>query len=263
MGFVHSTEFGSFVDGPGVRFVVFLAGCPLRCRYCHNPDAWTCKPGQRTEATDVLQQIERSAAFLSSAGGGVTVSGGEPLAQPEFAHELLRGSKALGLHTALDTSGYLSDRLTDEMLGDIDLVLLDIKAFDPGKYRDLTGVELEPTLRLAERLSAACKPVWIRYVLVPGLTDDRADVAALAAYVRGLSSVERIEILPFHQMAQHKWEELGLPYSLADARPPTAEEVARATALFEAEGLEVGRGRFTPCTPTTKERDCDALTASR
>lgn len=257
MGFVHSIEVGSFVDGPGMRYVVFLAGCPLRCQYCHNPDAWTCHPGQRTDAESVLAQIERSAAFLKAGDGGVTVSGGEPLAQAKFAHEILRGAKALGLHTALDTSGYLGERLTDEMLGDIDLVLLDIKSIDEQTYRDLTGVDLEPTLTLAERLSATCQPMWVRFVLVPGLTDDAVQIAALARFIGRLASVERVEILPFHQMAQHKWAELGLPYRLAATKPPTAEQIDRATALFEAEGLTVGQARFTPCTPAEKDGDRD------
>lgn len=249
VGFVHSIELGSFVDGPGVRFVVFIAGCPLRCQYCHNPDAWRCKPGQRTSAKTVLAQIEHSAAFLKSGDGGVTVSGGEPLAQAEFAHEIIAGAKALGLHTALDTSGFLSDRLTEEMLSDIDLVLLDIKAFDPDKYRELTGVELAPTLELAERLAAACKPTWIRYVLVPDLTDDPADITAVARYVAQLKNVERLEVLPFHQMAAHKWRELGLTYRLAATQPPTDEEVARAVALFEDEGIVVGRSHAVRCKP--------------
>jgi len=248
MGFVHSIEVGSFVDGPGVRFVVFVAGCPLRCQYCHNPDAWRCRTGQRMDAATVLTQIERSSAFLRAGGGGVTVSGGEPLAQAEFTHEILKGSKALGLHTAIETSGYMGDYMTDEMLDDIDLVLLDIKSFNERSYRDLTGVELAPTLAFAERLSAMCKPMWVRFVLVPRLTDNLDDISELAKYVSGLSSVERVEVLPFHQMAQHKWQELGIPYLLKDTQPPSPAEVARVAALFEAEGLPVGREHVTPCT---------------
>lgn len=253
MGYVHSIEVGSFVDGPGVRFVVFLSGCPLRCRYCHNPDAWSCHAEQRTEASDILNQIERATDFLKSSGGGVTLSGGEPLAQPDFAFELLRGAKELGLHTALDTSGYLGDRATDEMLGAVDLVLLDIKSFDEGTYKDLTGVDLEPTLTFAERLSAMCKPMWIRYVLVPGLTDNAGDISALARFIGRLTSVERVEILPFHQMAEHKWKELGLEYSLKGTEPPTSEQVQAAVDLFAAEGISVGQGRFAPCAPSDEK----------
>jgi pyruvate formate lyase activating enzyme len=258
MGFVHSIEMGSFVDGPGVRFVVFLSGCPLRCRYCHNPDAWSCHADQRTEAAEILAKIERAAPFLKSAGGGVTVSGGEPLAQPEFTHEILQGAQALGLHTALDTSGFLSDRVTEEMLGVIDLVLLDIKSINESRYQELTGVELEPTLAFAERLSAICKPMWVRFVLVPGVTDDPEDIAGLARFIGRLSNVERVEVLPFHQMAEHKWTELGFEYSLRDTPPPSAEQVQAAVDLFAAEGISVGRGRFVPCMPSDEKGDPDA-----
>ena len=253
-GYVHSLEVGSFVDGPGTRFVVFLAGCPLRCLYCHNPDA--CRiSGDPTDSDEIVAKIARTAGFLSAGGGGVTVSGGEPLAQAAFALDILRGARALGLHTALDTSGFLGDRVTDEMLDSLDLVLLDIKSFDPGTYREVTGVDVEPTLHLAQRLSDACKPMWIRFVLVPGLTDDPTNIAGLARFVAGLSSVERVEIVPFHQMGRHKWEELGLPYRLSDTKPPTADEIRRVKELFEAEGVIVGDGLFAPCAPKTKPRE--------
>lgn len=245
-GFVHTVEVGSWVDGPGVRFVVFLAGCPLRCQYCHNPDTWACR-GDRTEAEDLLAQIGRSAAFLKSGSGGVTVSGGEPLAQAEFATAILSGSKALGLHTALDTSGYLGERLTDEQLESIDLVLLDIKSFDPDVYRELTGVELAPTLAFAERLAALCKPMWVRFVLVPGVTDAPHNVSGLAQFVSALGNVERMEVVPFHQMGRHKWERLGLEYRLRDAATPSPARVADVRRVFEAAGLPVGELRLAPC----------------
>lgn len=247
-GYVHSVEIGSFVDGPGIRFVVFLAGCPLRCAYCHNPDAWK-RPRDATDAADVVARIAGTAGFLTAGGGGVTVSGGEPLAQAAFAAEILRGAKALGLHTALDTSGFLGDRLTDDMLDAIDLVLLDVKSWDPATYRDVTGCDIEPTVRFAQRLSEACKPLWIRFVLVPGLTDDPANVEGLARFLGTLRSVERVEVLPFHQMGRHKWEELGIPYRLTDTPSATAEQVASVLRVFEAEGLPVGEGRFAPCAP--------------
>jgi pyruvate formate lyase activating enzyme len=248
-GFVHSIEVGSFVDGPGVRFVVFLSGCPLRCKYCHNPDAWSCRSGEAMTSEEVLARVARSSEFLAAGGGGVTVSGGEPLTQAAFAHDVLAGARRLGLHTALDTSGYLGDKLTDGMLGDIDLVLLDIKSFDEALYRDLTGVELAPTLRFAQRLSDLGKCMWVRFVLVPGLTDGHDNVVGLARFVGTLSSVERVEILPFHQMGRHKWEELRIPYALADTGPPTEESMAQVRALFEAEGLPVDEGRVGTCAP--------------
>jgi len=251
-GYVHSTESGSFVDGPGVRFVVFLSGCPLRCQYCHNPDAWTMHGGQ-TDSAVVLSQIANIAGFLKASHGGVTVSGGEPLVQAEFARAILRGSKDLGLHTALDTSGCLEERLTDEMLAAIDLVILDIKSFDEATYKTVTGGELAPTLRLARRLSDLGKPMWIRFVLVPGLTDDPENIAGLARFVGTLSGVQRVEIVPFHQMGRRKWEELDIPYRLEHTPPPSAEQIEHVQNVFAAEGLNVADGRFASCVLTNRK----------
>lgn len=253
-GYVHSIESGSFVDGPGVRYVVFLSGCPLRCAYCHNPDTWQ-RGTETTTSDEVLAAIERTAPFLKAGDGGVTVSGGEPLAQASFAHDILHGAKRLGLHTALDTSGYLGARATDEMLGDIDLVLLDIKSWDPEVYKDVTGVEVEPTLRFARRLSDMCKPAWIRFVLVPGLTDDPANVEGLAAFIGTLVNVERVEIIPFHQMGKRKWEGLCLPYRLNATQPPSEEDLQRVHRVFEAHGLPLEIGRFPPCGPADGQGD--------
>jgi pyruvate formate lyase activating enzyme len=245
-GFVHSVEVGSFVDGPGTRFVVFLSGCPLSCQYCHNPDVCRVR-GERTTSEEVVAQIAKVAHFLHAGGGGVTISGGEPLAQAAFALDLMKGAKALGLHTALDTSGYLGERVTDEMLDSLDLVILDIKSYDEATYREVTGVDIAPTLRLAERLSAVCEPVWIRFVLVPGLTDGHDNVVGLARFVATLSNVERLEIVPFHQMGRQKWADLGIPYRLSDTKPPAPEELQRVQDLFEAEGATVGVGHLAPC----------------
>lgn len=247
-GFVHTYEIGSFVDGPGVRFVIFLAGCPLRCQYCHNPDTWVCR-GELTDSADVLARIARSAQFLKAGEGGVTVSGGEPLAQDGFAVEILRGSQALGLHTALDTSGYLGARLSDDALIAADLVLLDIKAWNREVYRGLTGVDLAPTLSFAARLSRLCRPMWVRFVLVPGLTDRLEDMEGLARFVSGLSSVERVEVVPFHQMGRHKWEALGLEYRLEDIPEPSFGELAAAKRVFADVGLPVSESRPAPCVP--------------
>lgn len=252
-GYVHSVEIGSFVDGPGTRFVVFLSGCPLRCKYCHNPDAWKAT-GEAIASEDVVARIAKTAAFLKAGCGGVTLSGGEPLVQAKFALEILKGSKALGLHTALDTSGYLGDRADDQMLGALDLVLLDIKSWDPNTYRDVTGVDIEPTLRFARRLSESGVPMWIRFVLVPGLTDDPDNVAGIARFVATLSGVERIEVIPFHQMGQHKWKELCIPYELADTEPPTDEMVARVKAVFAAEGLVADGADVARCAQTEPKR---------
>ncbi len=238
-GWVHSVETGGTVDGPGIRYVLFLAGCPLRCQYCHNPDTRHMHDGTPTFSTDVLAELASYAPFLKRAHGGLTISGGEPLVQPEFCAALFHGAKRLGLHTALDTSGFLGSHADDHLLADVDLVLLDIKAFKEATYRKLTGVPLRPTLEFAERLSLLRKPIWLRYVLVPGLTDDLQEVEGLAEFAAGLEVVERVDVLPFHKMGEFKWRELGLPYTLADTEPPSAELTARVRDLFRARGLTV------------------------
>jgi pyruvate formate lyase activating enzyme len=238
-GWVHSVETAGTVDGPGVRYVVFLAGCPLRCQYCHNPDTQHMHDGTPTTAADVVADIAATAGFLRHGHGGVTLSGGEPLVQPEFCAAILRGCKELGLHTALDTSGFLGAHADDYLLADVDLVLLDIKAFTEATYRKVTGAALRPTLEFAERLASIGKPVWLRYVLVPGLTDDIAEITALAEFAAGLGNVERVDVLPFHKMGELKWRDLGRPYRLGDTQPPSAELTDRVRGIFRAAGLAV------------------------
>ena len=238
-GWVHSVETGGTVDGPGIRYVLFLAGCPLRCLYCHNPDTRHMHDGTPTPSGEVLAEIATYADFLNRAHGGLTISGGEPLVQPEFCAAIFRGAKQLGLHTALDTSGFLGRHADDHLLADVDLVLLDIKAFQEATYRKLTGVSLRPTLEFAERLALMGKPVWLRYVLVPGLTDDPAEIESLAEFAAGLGVVERVDVLPFHKMGEFKWRSLGLPYALADTEPPSAELTGHVRDLFRARGLRV------------------------
>lgn len=236
-GWVHSVETGGTVDGPGIRYVLFLAGCPLRCLYCHNPDTRHMHDGTPTGSAEVLADLASYAGFLKRAHGGLTLTGGEPMVQPEFCAAILRGAKRLGLHTALDTSGFLGDHIDDHLLDDVDLVLLDIKAFKESTYRKLTGVPLRPTLEFAERLSLIGKPIWLRYVLVPGLTDDPDEVAGLAEFAAGLGVVQRVDVLPFHKMGEYKWRSLGLPYALADTEPPSAELTERVRAQFVEQGL--------------------------
>lgn len=237
LGLVHSVESCGTVDGPGVRFVLFLSGCSLRCRYCHNPDTSFVRRGKERTAADVLEEISRYAAFMKAAGGGVTVSGGDPLFQPAFTRAILRGCKEQGLHTCIDTSGHLGTVVDDAMLADIDLVLLDIKAWNPVVYQSLVKQPLQPTLDFAERLAAVGKPVWLRYVLVPGVTDNPADVEMLARYAAGLGNVQRVDVLPFHQIGRYKWEELGLDYTLADVEPPEQELTDSIRAIFRANGF--------------------------
>lgn len=238
-GWVHSVETGGSVDGPGLRYVLFLSGCPLRCQYCHNPDTHHMHDGAPSQSTDVLAEIATYADFLKRAHGGLTISGGEPLVQPEFCAAIFRGAKQMGLHTALDTSGFLGSHADDHLLADIDLVLLDIKAFRESTHRKVTGVPLRPTLEFAERLSLLKKPIWLRYVLVPGLTDDVKEIEGLAEFASGLGVVERVDVLPFHKMGEYKWRELGLPYTLTDTEPPSADLTRRVRECFRAQGLPV------------------------
>lgn len=236
-GYVHSAEPSGAVDGPGMRFVLFLSGCQMRCRYCHNPDTWDRKGGTLRTVDHVVAEIGKYAVFLKAAGG-LTVSGGEPLLQAEFVHEILRRCKEqYGLHTALDTNGLLAQNLPDEWFDVVDLVLLDIKHIDPEKHKRLTATPLQPVLDFAQRLARMGKPAWIRYVLVPGLNDDAGDVEKLADFVTGLKNVERVEILPFHKMGEFKWKERGLDYQLTDTPPPTPELVERVRRQLGARGL--------------------------
>ncbi|MEU6853218.1 pyruvate formate-lyase-activating protein [Actinacidiphila alni] len=238
-GRMHSWDLSTGVDGPGTRFVLFLSGCPLRCLYCANPDTWHMRDGRQVTADEVMAEIANCRSFLETAGGGVTVTGGEPLLQPAFTAEIFHRCRELGLHTALDTSGFLGARATDTMLADTSLVLLDIKSFDIATYRRLTGGALSPTLGFATRLDRLGVPVRIRYVLVPGWTDDEAAVDGLAAFAAGLGNVEAVDILPFHKLGAPKYEALGIPFPLRDTPVPDAALVERVRRQFRDRGLTV------------------------
>ncbi|RPE46604.1 pyruvate formate lyase activating enzyme [Streptomyces sp. Ag109_O5-1] len=236
-GRIHSWDLSTGVDGPGTRFVLFVSGCPLRCLYCANPDTWHMRDGKETTVDEVMAEIEKYRAFITTAGGGVTVTGGEPLLQPAFTGELLRRCKEAGLHTALDTSGFLGARASDELLSHTDLVLLDIKSFDVNTYRRLTGGELAPTLSFATRLDRLGVRMWIRYVLVPGWTDAPEPVDGLARFVAGLDAVDRVDILPFHKLGAAKYEALGIPFPLRDTPSPAPDSVERVRKQFRTHGL--------------------------
>ena len=238
-GSVHSWELVTAVDGPGTRLTFFLAGCPLRCLYCQNPDTWQMRRGERQTFEQVVGRIERYAPVLRTTGGGVTISGGEPLLQAQFVENVFAHCQRLGVHTALDTSGFLGARASNQLLANTDLVLLDVKSGDPDTYRKVTGRPLQPTLDFGERLSAQGIPIWMRYVLVPDLTDDEASIEKVADYAASLSTLERIEVLPFHQMGREKWRALNEPYSLEDTEPPSPELVARVRRQFADRGLTV------------------------
>jgi pyruvate formate lyase activating enzyme len=238
MGFLHSFTTGSTVDGPGVRIVAWTTGCQFRCLYCHNPDTWYMSNGipvTLSRATEELRKYRHGVRLMS---GGFTLSGGEPLMQDRFAVKLFTAAQDMGIHTALDTNGFLGVRLSDGELETIDLVMLDIKTWDDHRHRQLTGMDIGPILDFARRLSVRRRPVWLRFVLVPGLTDDAADITQIARFAADLGNVARVDVLPFHQMGRFKWKELNLNYTLDDVEPPTIEAVERACALFRAEGLK-------------------------
>lgn len=238
-GYAHSYETASRYDGPGLRVVLFLSGCLLRCSYCHNPDTWHLKDGTYISAQQVLDRLAGFAPALRSLDGGLTISGGEPMVQLAFTRRILAGAKKLGLHTAIETSGFLGDRADDAFLSSLDLVLLDIKSGDPDIYRAVTGRDLEPTLRFAQRLSAIGKPAWVRFTLVPGLTDDPANVDKVARFVATLKNVQWVEIQPFHQLGAFKWKAMNLPYKLEEFQPPSRDIVDRVFAQFQAAGCRV------------------------
>jgi pyruvate formate lyase activating enzyme len=239
VGYVHSYEVGSTVDGPGLRFVAFLTGCLLRCQFCHNPDTWHMHNGHPVTVSRAMKQIAKYAKVLKISKGGVTLSGGEPMVQKPFATRIFRHCKELGLHTCIDTSGRLGDRMTDEELMDIDLHLLDIKSGDPDTYKKITNQPLQPTLDYARRLSALGRPMWVRFVLVQGLSDDYDNVEKVAEVCAELKSLERVEILRFHQLGREKWHKLGLTYPLENAEPPDAELTERVRGQFRSRGLTV------------------------
>ena len=237
---VHSWELVTAVDGPGTRMTMFMSGCPLRCQYCHNPDTMEMKVGTLERIEDVVKRVKRYKPVFKASGGGLTISGGEPLFQIAFARRLLKEVHDAGIHTTIDTSGYLGARLRDEDLDNIDLVLLDVKSGDEETYKKVTRRELQPTIDFGDRLNAIGKPVWIRFVVVPGLTDAPENVANVARIVsRWKSNIERIEVLPFHNMGADKWHELGYPYTLEDTKPPKPEDVEAIREVFRKEGFVV------------------------
>ena len=237
-GLVHSVESCGTVDGPGIRFVLFLSGCSLRCRYCHNPDASYVRRGQTRSAADILEELARYRDFLQAAGGGLTLSGGDPLFQPAFAKAVLKGGKAMGLHTCLDTSGHLGSECGRRTAGTHGPGPAGHQGMESGTLPEPDGRRTAPHPgEFAERLAALRKPVWLRYVLVPGLTDDMEDMAQLARCARRLGNVERVDILPFHQMGRFKWDELDLDYTLRDVREPSAELTEQARSIFRREGI--------------------------
>ena len=237
MGFLHSFTTGSTVDGPGVRVVAWTTGCMWRCRYCHNPDTWTITNGLPVTVARAAAELGKYRQGLKVMNGGFTLSGGEPLMQHRFAAKLCAESARMGIHTAIETNGYFGEQWADADFETLDLVLLGLKTFDADRHKTLTGMDNAPTLALGRRLAAMRKPIWGRFVLVPGLTDDFDDIARLAEYAASLGTVERVEVLPFHQMGRYKWKQLGLTYTLEGTPAPSDELCQRAIGVFRAQGL--------------------------
>jgi pyruvate formate lyase activating enzyme len=235
-GYVHSYETSSRYDGPGLRAVLFLSGCLLRCSYCHNPDTWHLKDGTYVSAQQVIDRLGSFAPALRSLDGGLTISGGEAMVQLAFTRRIFAAARQMGLHTAIETSGFLGDRADEKYLSYVDLVLLDIKSSDPKIYRDVTGRDLAPTLRFAERLAALGRPVWVRFTLVPGLTDDPANVEGIARFVAPMKNVEWVEVQPFHQLGAFKWKAMSLEYKLRETQRPGRELIDRVIGQFRAAG---------------------------
>lgn len=236
IGYIHSVESFGALDGPGVRYVLFLQGCPLRCLFCHNPDSWAVGRGQPIGSADVVRDILRYRHFIEK--GGVTLSGGEPLMQPEFAASILEGCRENGLHTALDTSGGVPLLACRQAVDAADMLLLDMKAADEALFRRITGRSMDNTLEILEHCEDTGKRVWIRHVLVPGLTLEETQLHALGRLLRRYGCIERVELLPFHKMGEYKWEALGAPYTLSETQPPPAEAVDRAREILRGYGLD-------------------------
>ena len=238
MGFLHSFTTGSAVDGPGVRVVAWTTGCMFKCLYCHNPDTWKMGNGIPVTVTRAADELRKYRQGLKVMSGGFTLSGGEPLMQHKFAVKLFTAARKMGIHTTLDTNGFLGERLSDDDLEQIDLVLLDIKTWDAERHRHLTGQDVAPTLEFARRLATRKRPVWLRFVLVPNLTDDPEDIKKIADFCASLGNFERVDVLPFHQMGRFKWHKLNMNYTLDQFEPPSQELVDRTVGIYRAAGLK-------------------------
>ena len=238
MGFLHSFTTGSYLDGPGARVVAWTTGCGWRCQYCHNPDTWTLRNGFPISVGRATEELRKYRQGLKKMSGGLTISGGDPLMQDRFVAKLLAAAHAMGVHTCIETNGYFGEKLSDAELATIDLVMLGIKTWDDERHTRLTGRSVEKTLAFARRLAALKKPMWVRFVLVPGLTDDPEDIAHIAQFAAALGNVERVEVLPFHQMGRFKWEQIGIPYALEAVEAPKPEAVERACEIFRSAGLK-------------------------
>ncbi len=235
MGNIHSFETCGTVDGPGIRFVVFLQGCCLRCKYCHNPDTWHSQNGSLYSADAIVKKAKRYKAYMNASGGGVTITGGEPLLQVDFLGDLLSKLKQENINTAVDTSGYISNTESIvNILESVDLVLLDLKTMNEAVHKELTSGDLNVVLNFARFLKTINKKTWIRHVLIPGINDSEDDLKELGKFIASLSNVEKLEILPFHQLGEYKWKSLGYKYEFADIPSAGNDDIMRAKQILSA-----------------------------
>ncbi|MCL2592740.1 MAG: pyruvate formate-lyase-activating protein [Defluviitaleaceae bacterium] len=234
IGRIHSVETCGTVDGPGIRYIIFMQGCPLRCLYCHNPDSWNINSASAKEMTvsDLMADIRKYKSFMRFSGGGVTVSGGEPLMQHEFVTKLFKACQKEGINTTLDTSGFADLEIVSPIFEYTNLILLDIKSYNEETYKNLTGAELTPTLKFLNHTKEIGLPVWVRFVLVPGITDNIADIKEMAKFLSSFENIKKVDILPFHKMGEHKWELLKIDYQLKNTRSPSKFEVDKVKDIF-------------------------------
>jgi pyruvate formate lyase activating enzyme len=233
IGKIHSIETCGTVDGPGIRFIIFTQGCPLRCKYCHNPDTWKLSDGKDSDSESLISEIKKYRSYMEFSGGGVTITGGEPLMQSEFVSEIFKRCKEEAIHTALDTSGQASIDIAKKVLDYTDLVLLDLKSINPNIFKDLTKADLEPSIEFLNYLREQNIKTWIRHVVVPGITDNLIDLENLAKFIAPYENIEQIELLPFHKMGEFKWESLGYNYELNDVVEPSNDLMEKSIEIFK------------------------------
>ncbi|MCP3127494.1 MULTISPECIES: pyruvate formate lyase 1-activating protein [unclassified Shewanella] len=238
-GRIHSVESFGTVDGPGIRFIAFMQGCLMRCQYCHNRDTWDLDGGKEVQVEELMSQIISYRPFLDASNGGVTASGGEAILQAEFVAELFKACKKEGIHTCLDTNGFVRKYtpIIDELLDHTDLVLLDIKQMNDDKHIELTKVSNHRTLQFAQYLAERNQATWIRYVVVGGFTDDEASALQLAEFIKPMKNVEKVELLPYHELGKHKWEAMGETYQLDGVSPPSRETMEKIKTVFAQQGI--------------------------
>lgn len=238
VGRIHSFESCGTVDGPGIRFIVFMQGCRMRCKYCHNRDTWDLHDGKDITVEEIMKEVVTYRHFMKASGGGVTASGGEAMMQPEFVRDFFRAAQAQGIHTCLDTNGYIHKHtdVIDEVLDAADLVMLDLKQMKDEIHKDLIGVSNKRVLDFARYLHKRGQKTWIRYVIVPGYTDDAESAHLLGDFIKDMDNIEKIEMLPYHQLGAHKWKALGFEYELEGVKPPSKESLEEIKAILESYG---------------------------